>query len=309
MEPSRSIIDLPWGPVSYLHWSPAAKASSSPSVVVLLHGGNADSASLSWGELGSHLAAAGHRVVAPDHPGFGESPRAPWTATQDRLVAYVGELVDALGLEYYVIGGLSLGGGLTIGHVLARPERVTGAMLFGSYGLQDRLTGGWLSLPTQTLTWLALRTGLLGLAQEAYARSPRLLASGMRQIVRSPDRLTEDLLAEITVAAGRKGARVAFEQWQRDQVLWNRTRTNYQDRLHDVAAPTLVVHGSQDSGVPVARAREAAARIPDAHLLVVDGAGHWVQRDRPDLVTPAVVRFLDTRGELDGGDDAAPAHP
>jgi pimeloyl-ACP methyl ester carboxylesterase len=306
MQPIRSTIDLPWGPVSYLHWSPAGETTS---VVVLLHGGNADNASLSWGELGGRLADAGHRVIAPDHPGFGESPRAPWTATQDRLVAYVGEFVEALGLQEYAIGGLSLGGGLTIGHVLARPERVTGAMLFGSYGLQSRLTDGWLSLPTQVLTWLALRTGLLGLAQEAYARSPRLLAGGMRQIVRSPDRLTADLLAQITVAARRKDARAAFEQWQRDQVLWNRTRTNYLRRLQDFAPPTLVVHGSRDSGVPLARAREAAARIPDARLLVVDGAGHWVQRDRPDLVTPAVVRFLETRGERNGAGDAASAHP
>ncbi|TDE92746.1 alpha/beta hydrolase [Occultella glacieicola] len=309
MGPSRSTVDLPWGPVSYLHWSPAREARPAAGTVLLLHGGNADNASLSWGELGGALAAAGHTVVAPDHPGFGESPRAPWPVTQDRLVAYVAEFVDAVGLGPYAIGGLSLGGGLAIGHVLAEPERITGAMLFGSYGLQDRLADGWLSLPIQTLTWLALRSGLLSLAQEAYARSPRLLASGMRQIVRNPDALTEDLLAEITAAARRRDARVAFEQWQRDQVQWNRTRTNYLDRLENFSVPALLVHGSRDGGVPVACAREAAARIPDARLVVVEGAGHWVQRDRPDLVTPAVAGFLDALGQGSGGDGAASAHP
>lgn len=56
--------------------------------------------------------------------------------------------------------------------------------------------------------------------------------------------------------------------------------------------PTLVVHGSKDTAVTVRRAVEAARALPDATLLVVEGAGHWVQRDRPDRVVGAVVEFL-----------------
>ena len=37
---------------------------------------------------------------------------------------------------------------------------------------------------------------------------------------------------------------------------------------------------------------ELVVRLPDATLLVVEGAGHWVQRDRPDRVVPAVLEFL-----------------
>lgn len=303
MDPTRATTDLPWGQVSYLEWCPGEETGLT---VVLLHGGGVDSALLSWGGVGARLSAAGYRVVAPDHPGFGESPRAPWVASQDRLVAYVGEFVDAVGLDRYAIGGLSLGGGLTIGHVLARPERVAGAMLLGSYGLMDRQADGPLGLPLHVLAWLTLRTGLLRLAQNAYGRNRGMLARGMREIVRNPDQLTDELLDELMSAAQREDGQVAFEQWQRDQFLWNRARTNYMSRLDRFPRPALVVHGDRDTGVPVARARAAAELIPDARLLVVPAAGHWVQRDRPDIVIPAMLDFLDG---LNGDPDAPPAHP
>lgn len=303
MNPTRKTVRVLWGVVSYLDWDPNAESTST---VVLLHGGGVDNAALSWGEVGARLAASGHRVVAPDHPGFGESPRAPWVATQDRLVAYVGEFVDALGIDRYAIGGLSLGGGLSIGHVLTRPERVTGAMLLGSYGLMDRQVSGPFALPAHVLTWLMLRTKLLSLAQRAYGKNRRLLARGMREIVRDPAQLTDELLDELMAAARREDGQVAFEQWQRDQVLWNRTRTNYTQQLDRFACPALVVHGDRDTGIPVSRARVASGRIPDAQLLLVRDAGHWVQRDRPDVVIPAMLDFLD---RVNGESGATPAHP
>lgn len=303
MNLTRTTVTVPWGPVSYLDWSPGA---GSTSTVVLLHGGGVDNAELSWGEVGARLAAGGHRVIAPDHPGFGESPRAPWVATQDRLVAYVGEFVNALGLDRYAIGGLSLGGGLSIGHVLDHPERVTGAMLLGSYGLMDRQVAGPLALPAHVLTWLMLRTKFLSLAQRAYGKNRRLLARGMREIIRDPAQLTDELLDELMAAAQREDGQVAFEQWQRDQVLWNRTRTNYTPQLDRFARPALVIHGDRDTGIPVARARAAAERIPDAKLLLVRDAGHWVQRDRPDIVIPSMLDFLD---RVNGDSGATSAHP
>ena len=54
--------------------------------MVLLHGGGVDSAALSWGDIGTRLAAAGYRVIAPDHPGHGRSRLPSWPVTQQRLV-------------------------------------------------------------------------------------------------------------------------------------------------------------------------------------------------------------------------------
>jgi pimeloyl-ACP methyl ester carboxylesterase len=285
----RNEVDLPSGRVSYLSWSPGRPRGT----VVLLHGGGVDNAELSWGGIGPELAAAGYRVICPDHPGYGHSPLPRSPVTQELLVGYVGEFVDAVVDGPYAIGGLSLGGGMTIGHVLDRPDRVTGAILLGSYGLMPRLYDGPLAALRQAVMWAVVRTGALGALFRWAARSRAAMDRGIATIVRNPASRTPELVAAVHAAAAAPGALVAFEQWQRDQVRWNRQRTDYTDRLRTFSRPALVVHGGRDTSVPVARARAAARLIPDARLEVVDGAGHWVQRDAPRVVLDAMTDFLD----------------
>lgn len=261
-------------------------------MVLLLHGGGVDNATLSWGGVAPRLADAGYRVIAPDHPGYGQSPAAPWSATQQRLVSYVGEFADTLGLGRYTIGGLSLGGGMAIGHSLTRPDQVTGAMLLGSYGLMPRLSDGLLSLPRHVLTWAMLRTGTLTAATRGIARNRAALNWSMATLVRDREQRTPELLDDVWAAAESGHGFDAFAQWQRDQVRWNRLTTDYRDQLPSLRLPVLVVHGARDSGVPVARARDAAALVPDAELKVIAGAGHWVQRDNPEAVTHVMLEFL-----------------
>ena len=294
MASRRRTLDLPWGSVSYLEWSPSETPAAS--TVLLLHVGGLDSAWLSWGAFGSSLADAGHRVIAPDHPGYGHSPPSPWKASQERLVSYVGEIVDALRLERYAVGGLSLGGGMTIGHVLTRPEDVTGALLFGSYGLMNRQFEGLLSGPAHVLTWSMLHAGMLGAVMRAYGKNRKRMESSVRNIIRNPAQRTSELLDAIMAEAERGSGFAPFEQWQHDQFLWNRLRTNYTSQLQAFPRPALVIHGDHDTGVPVAYARLAADTIPDARLLIVPDAGHWVQRDRPEVVTPVVLDFLNELG-------------
>jgi pimeloyl-ACP methyl ester carboxylesterase len=287
---SRSTADMPWGSVSYLEWPAASTAAAA--TVLLLHGGGVDSASLSWGGVGPRLAAAGYRVIAPDHPGYGQSPPAPWPATQQCLVNYVGEFVDALELGPHVTGGLSLGGGLAIGHTLVRPDTVTGAMLLGSYGLMPRLSDGLTSLPRQVLTWAMLRTGLLTAMTHRMAGSRTALDWSMAGLVRNAAQRTPELLDAVWAEAQAGHGLAAFEQWQRDQVLPDRLATDYRSELARITVPVLILHGDRDTGVPVQRARSAAAAIPDATLEIVAGAGHWVQRDQPEVAIAAMLGFL-----------------
>lgn len=278
----RSTIELPCGDVSYLDFHPDGAVGT----VVLLHGGGVDSASLSWGEVGPRLAAAGYRVIAPDHPGHGQSPLPTWRVTQQRLVDYAGQFVDALGLDHYAIGGLSLGGGLAIGHVLRRPEPITAVLLLDSYGLMPRLAGA-----RQAPTWVMQRTGALDAVTRWMATNRSALTWSIKSLIRDPARRTPELVAEIIAAVAQPGF-TAFEQWQRDEILWNRLRTDYTPQLSSIRRPTLIIHGERDAGVPVARARAAAALIPDTELKIVAGAGHWVQRDQPDEVIAAILGFL-----------------
>ncbi|MEV6286308.1 alpha/beta hydrolase [Kribbella sp. NPDC051770] len=289
MDVRRTTVAVTGATISVLEWAPADPAGPT---VLLLHGGGADNAELSWGQTGPALADAGFRVVAPDHPGFGQSPRASWPLTQQRLIQYVGELVDALGLDDYVIGGLSLGGGLTLGHLLERPAGARGALLLGSFGIMPRLTDGPFSKLNQLATYALLRSGVLAALTRSYARNAAAMERGLRSIVRNPAARTPELVSAVVEEAATGQSLRTFGEWQRDQVLWNRLRTDYTSQLAQIELPVLLVHGDHDSGVPIARARAAAGLLPNATLLTVPEAGHWVQRDRPDLVLPALQDFL-----------------
>lgn len=289
MEHRRRILELPSGSVSVLDWTPARRTGPD---ILMLHGGGLDSAQLSWGATGRALAHAGHRVFAPDHPGFGQSPPASEPVTQERLVAYVGTLVDALRLTDYVIGGLSLGAGMTLGHLLDRPGRACAALLFGAYGVMPRLFDGVFGRPLHTLTWMLVRSGLLPRMTRAYARDAPTMERGLRDLIRDPARRTPELVAAVLDEARGPGLET-FGQWQVDQVLATRLRTDYSSRLGEIEVPVLLVHGDRDTGVPVARAQAAARALPGGRIVVVPDAGHWVQRDRPDLVSTEVLAFLD----------------
>ena len=155
-----------------------------------------------------------------------------------------------------------------------------------SVAAMPRLAGG-----RHLLAWAMQRTGALDLATRWMATNRAALTWSLKSLIRDPAQRNPELIAEIISAARHPGF-AAFEQWQHDEMLWNRLKTDYTAQLASLPCPTLIIHGDRDAGVPIARARAAAALIPHAELKVVAGAGHWVQRDQPDVVIAAMLDFL-----------------
>ena len=292
IEAIRQTLILNSGSVSYLEWNPLVTSHGD---ILLLHGGGYDSASLSWGGVGGSLAEAGWHVLAPDTPGYGESADPSWRCTQDRLVQHVDDVVEALALDQFVLAGLSMGGGMALGYTLNHPERVRGLVLLGSYGLIDRVTEGFWSLPVHVLTWAMLKTGLVAHLMRRYARtaSPASIEKGIRSIVRNAESRTPQLIDELVRETRRHpNGKAVFSQWQDEQYLLTRTRTNYLPLLHTITKPTVVINGERDIGISAAAAARAAAALTDSRLVIVPGAGHWVQRDDPEVVLRSMLDFL-----------------
>ncbi|MFZ2429197.1 MAG: alpha/beta hydrolase [Propioniciclava sp.] len=291
MDAERRALELSWGRVSAWWFPPQGRPRGD---VLLLHGGGLDNASLSWGGLAPVLAASGYRVVAPDAPGYGSTPMPPWPVTQDRLVAFVGEVIEAAGLKRPVIGGLSMGGGMALGYALTPGASLRGLIVLGSYGLTGQfISGRGAPLWNRVTSW-AIQSGWLGKFERGVARNRALLRWSVDSgsLVRDPARLDAAMREEIAREGASPHAFEAFEQWQRSEVLPEGLRSNYVPRLHEIRVPTLIVHGESDQGVPVEAARAAAAEIPGAELVVVPGGRHWVQRDAPGVVDAAVLGFL-----------------
>lgn len=252
--------------------------------VVLLHGGGADNAALSWGATVEILAECGYHVVAPDHPGYGQSPKSRGYATMQNQVNYVNEFLGERGLEEYDLVGISMGGAMAIGHTLAHPDKVRRLGLIASYGYQATLAaqpfmmfGSWCPWLTETI--------------QLMSWNPYTVGFGLMTVL-SKSVVSDELAADVRAAALNTRALATFNEFQRHELGPLGNRTDYSDRLSEITQPVLLLHGEHDVIFPVSDAEKAQRLLPNARLEVLSGVGHWVQRDDPDRVHEVLMGFF-----------------
>ncbi len=253
--------------------------------VVFLHGGGIDSATLSWSPAMAAMAGK-RRCIAPDLPGYGESD---WQDVPYGIAYYVGFLaafLEHIGIDKVILVGISMGGGISIGYTLQHPEKVERLVLVDAYGLADKAPMHRLSYLMVQMPWLSDLTYALVKGSRQMARST------LSGIICHPEMITDDLIDEVLKEIQRPGAGKAFAVFQKDEISWNGLKTVFMDRLHEIRVPTMIVHGEKDSLVPLAAAKQAAKSIPGATLEVLEGCGHWAQRDNPERFNQILVDFL-----------------
>lgn len=253
--------------------------------LVLLHGGGLDSATLSWGRALEPLGVR-CRVYAFDWPGYGRSSRTGLAHTLDVYTPFLGRLLDALRLRSASLAGLSMGGAIALGFALSAPERVEKLILVDSYGLQRQAPGG------SAAHWFVKLGFLTDWTYALLRRSPALVRRTLRGILHNPASLTPDLLAEAAAALSQPDAGRAFQAFQQSEITPAGLRTVYLDQLPALTTPTLLIHGAQDTLVPLSCAQEAARRLPHARLEIFEGCGHWLPRDAPERFNQAVLDFV-----------------
>lgn len=255
--------------------------------VVLLHGAGVDDATVSWRHTIGALADADFRVYAPDWPGYGNSDNGV-THDIDSYVDVLESFLDVLGDESPILVGISMGGGVALGYALRHPERVRALCLVDSYGLGDRIPAG----PLWRATAQIPGANALGWAAMGYSTDLTRLALGT--IVADASALPADFVHDVYASAREPGAGLAFEAFQRNELgPRGRPRTDFSDRLGEVSAPTLFVHGRADPLFPVEWSKRAASRVPDAELRVLPKCGHWPPRERPEPFNDALQTYLE----------------
>ena len=268
--------------------------------LLLLHGGGADASLVSWGAIAPRLARR-FRLVLPDWPGYGRSE--PWTDTlrSADLPEIVEEVRTDLDLEHLDVVGGSLGGLAALSYALARPGRLRRTAVFGCGGLQDRA-------PYHALAWPFLHLPLLGPALaraqwRAFARRPGLLRSSLKTLLPSFREVPDDVVRLVQDELAGRSDHTVFFRWQRDELTLRGLRTDLSDRLGDIAVPVLMLHGTRDLAVPVAYARAAADRLPHCRYVEVEGGGHWLPREAPELSAERLEAFFTA---ADDAPDVAP---
>jgi pimeloyl-ACP methyl ester carboxylesterase len=205
------------------------------------------------------------RVIAFDSRDTGRSSRValPYSVAQmaDDAIA----VLDAAGEKRAHVYGISLGGTVAQELALRRPDRVRALVLGATSpgGLHAVLPG------PLALTFFA-RAGAMGPEEAEWAAVPYAYSEATRR--HHGERIAENIARRVTSPPG------TLSYLHQAAALAAHSTFN---RLGNIIAPTLVVHGEQDVVIPPDNGRMLAGRIPGAQLRLWPEAGHLYIIDEP----------------------------
>jgi pimeloyl-ACP methyl ester carboxylesterase len=286
LEQASSVAETVRGPVEY------ARSGAGP-VVLVLHGtpGGYDRGV----QLRRELTGRGLGVLTVSRPGYLRTPLDVGRTPAEQADAYAA-LLDALGIDR--VGVMAVSGGSPSALEFARrhPDRVWALALVapvtGSIGEEG--AGGRSAFVRATDALFG--RDFAGWAQvQALRLRPELVLSegsgllnedSRRRFREDPAKLANllDVAAASLMNASlrRRGVENDHAQFARLEPIVYR----------DIASPTLLVHGTGDTMVPIAHAEAAAREIPGAELLELQDGDHFISVSRPEDFFPRLLEFL-----------------
>jgi len=224
-----------------------------------------------------HDALAGKfKLIAPAHPGCVGSDEDNTMESIDDLVFHTLEVLDALGLDRVNVAGNSIGGWLAAEIAAKNPERIGKLALIGATGLF--VSGS----PIGDL-FMAVQPRNGGIAD---LRS-MLFADGEGDLAQSlfPDLHADKPQGMRRYQIFRFSSRIGFKPpYFYDAKL--------RDRLHRFKGPAIVVWGGNDQFVPVSHSEAYGEALPASNVELIDGAGHAVILEAPDVVAGKITAFM-----------------
>ena len=228
-----------------------------------------------WAAQVAALTAAGYRAIAPDVRGFGASEAPPGPYPLDELAADLLALLDHVGVEQAVVGGLSMGGYIAFRLFQQAPARVRALVL------ADTRAGADSPQAAATRHERAALAEREGVAPVVAAMLPGMFARG--ELEAADPALVEHVRSLMlgTSAAGVAGGLRGLA-----------ARPDSTPDLPSIACPTLVICGADDVLTPPAEAHLMAERIPGARLEIIPSAGHLSNLERPADFNRVLLDFL-----------------
>jgi haloalkane dehalogenase len=246
-----------------------------------------------------HLIAslsATHRCIAPDHLGFGRSERpAAFLYTPEAHAEVLREFVEALELERFTLVVHDFGGPiglpLAMSEGLSGPDRTIPSRMVDGVILMN--TWAWpLDDDRKMARGAAFAAGATGRLLYKYANaSLRLIMPSAygdrRKLTKAIHRHYLDVFRDRT-------ARVLVLHALAKALL--DSRAHYQSLLDRIGQlrrkPVLIVWGMKDSAFQPYQLERWQQLLPDAHVVRIEGAGHWPHEEEPARVVEAIRRFL-----------------
>ncbi|MGB8992312.1 MAG: alpha/beta hydrolase [Desulfobaccales bacterium] len=245
--------------------------------LVLLHGLGASS--FSWRHNRARLARH-FRVITPDLPGHGRSP-APLDGDYrvEALVRGVLNFLDWHGITTAVLGGNSLGGGLSLLAARERPEQIAALVLLAPAAAMIRVP----------YAFYPLRLPVLGNAV-ASLLGPWFLPWFMRLVYHHPERLIPEAVPGYAGPYRDRRRRLALRQICRQ--LQVRPLGEIAALARRLTQPTLLIWGQSDRILPAAQGHWLKQHLPLTEFHLLPEVGHAPQEEAPEAVNKIIIDFL-----------------
>ena len=216
----------------------------------------------------------GWRFIAPDVRGFGSDGSVPGAFTMDDVAADLASFMDHLKLDHAVIGGLSMGGYITLALARRSPERFDGMILADTRAEADTPEA---AEGRRKLIELVRSKGSTAVADQML---PKLLSAAARE--RQPEIVSS--VREMAGSISAEALAAALEAMMR--------RPDSTPGLSRISCPVLIVVGAQDEVAPEPNARAMEKQIERSRVVVLPDAGHLANLESPDAFSRAVADFL-----------------
>ena len=240
-------------------------------VVVLLHGYPFNRS------LWRHQMAVlqqDYRVIVPDLRGHGESSVPPGPATMELMAGDVAGLLDSLDIAQATIGGLSMGGYVALAFYRLFPSRVRAMILAATRAQADN------DEAKQNREVQATKARLEGMDGIADTLLPKMLTA--ETVTKRPEIVKH--LRGMMASTNPEGAAAALQG-----MAIRRDQTSF---LPQIAAPTLILVGSEDAITPPTDAEMMHREIPGSRLKIIKGAGHVLNLEKPEEFNAEITKFL-----------------
>lgn len=283
------------GRVHYREWPSRRRGGPT---FLLVHG--LGGSWLNWALVAPSLAEHG-TVIALDLPGFGLTPTAGRRGGLPDNRRLLSGFIRALDLAPVILVGNSMGGLLAIDQAVAHGELISGLVLTDAALPHTRSSNRQMS-PIVALGFAV--TGLPGIGPWAVEERLRRLGpqgsvwEALQSCTPDPWAIDPELVGlmadqlEARAGAAHDGEARVFSQATRSLVAAYLNGRRFRRELRRIDAPALLIHGRLDPLVPVAAARDVAARRPDWTLEIFDGVGHVPQMEVPGAWLASVERWL-----------------
>jgi pimeloyl-ACP methyl ester carboxylesterase len=217
-----------------------------------------------------HLAASFH-VIAPEHPGFGESDTPAWLDTIHDLAYFYLDLLNALDVRDAHLAGHNIGGWIALETAIRSVERLRTLTLIAAAGIHvNGVAKGDLFMRAPDVVLSSL------FADEAVAAA---------LIAHKPTVAEEDIRIKNRFAVARVG-------WH--PPLFDPHLAKW---LHRIAVPVHIVWGDTDRLFPIDYAHAFNRLIPGSRVTVIPACGHASHIEKPDALAAAIACFVKEHAE------------